>query len=113
MQSLDTLESMKYRSDAEVCGLKMPKGVSVPSGLKSWSTPVVPVRLWPPRLNGPIRTVVLDDVLDVVEQPRQVEFGGLAAAAGEGVQAGDAATVLLERFAEGVASPAKQTLGLA
>ena len=56
--------------------------------------------------------VILDEVLDVLEQAWQVELGGLAATAGKGVQAGNAGTLLLEGFAERVAPPAKQALGL-
>ena len=37
----------------------MPKGVSVASGLKSWSAASVPVRLLPRRENGPTATVAL------------------------------------------------------
>ena len=37
----------------------MPKGVNFPQGLKSWSAPLVPRRLLPPRENGPIRTGAL------------------------------------------------------
>src|SRR6516162_9510791 len=37
----------------------MPKGVKTPSGLKSWSAALSPVRLWPPREKGPMLTAAL------------------------------------------------------
>ena len=40
----------------------MPKGVSVASGLKSWSAALVLVRLRPRRENGPILTVALASI---------------------------------------------------
>src|SRR3954447_15515625 len=56
MKSLVTFEAVKYRLRSLSSGRKMPKGVSLPHGLKSWSAPLVPRRLLPPRENGPMRT---------------------------------------------------------
>ena len=59
MKSLVTLECVKYRSNSSYSGTKIPKGVNWPFGWKSSSAPALPVRLEPPRENGPIFTVAL------------------------------------------------------
>src|SRR5947209_11763890 len=56
--------------------------------------------------------MVLHDVLAVLQQSRQVRFGGLAATAAEGVQTGHAGLAFTQGFADGVASPAEQLLRL-
>jgi hypothetical protein len=56
--------------------------------------------------------VVSDDVPDVVEQVRQVGLGRFASPGTEGVLAGDAGASFVESLADGIASPAEQTLGL-
>ena len=53
MKSLVTFERAMYSHRSSCSGRKMPKGVSVASGLKSWSAALVLVRLRPRRENGP------------------------------------------------------------
>jgi len=57
--------------------------------------------------------VVGDEVLDVVEQARQVELNGLTSPAGGGVLAGDSGTAFVQGLAKGVPSPAEEQVGLA
>jgi hypothetical protein len=57
--------------------------------------------------------VVVGDGADVIEQPGQAGLGGLAPAAGRGVQASDAGAGLALGLTDGVAAPAEQALGLA
>jgi hypothetical protein len=52
--------------------------------------------------------VVLDDVLDVLQQAGQVKLSRLASAAAEGIDTRHAGASFLERFADGVASPAEE-----
>ena len=62
MKSLVTFELAKYSHRSSYCGRKIPNGVSVASGLKSWSAALVPIRLLPPREKGPILTVALASI---------------------------------------------------
>ena len=62
MKSLVTFERAMYSHRSSYCGRKMPKGVSVASGLKSWSAALVLVRLRPRRENGPMLTVALASI---------------------------------------------------
>ena len=62
MKSLVTFEHAMYSQRSSYCGRKMPKGVNVASGLKSWSAAFVLVRLLPRRENGPILTVALASI---------------------------------------------------
>ena len=59
MKSLVTFEGVKYRFNSRGSGRNRPKGVNRPQGLKSWSAPVVPSRLLPPREDGPMSTGAL------------------------------------------------------
>jgi len=56
-QSLVTLEVIPYRNNSSIAGSKMPTGVTVALGWKSWSAAAVGMRLLPPRANGPTLTV--------------------------------------------------------
>ena len=62
MKSLVTFERAMYSHRSSCSGRKMPKGVSVASGLKSWSAALVLVRLRPRRENGPMLTVALASI---------------------------------------------------
>jgi hypothetical protein len=56
--------------------------------------------------------VICDEVANVVEQMWRMELDGFASAAGGGVLAGDASTPFVQGFAEGIATPAEEELGL-
>jgi hypothetical protein len=60
MKSLVTFEEVKYRFNSLESGRNRPNGVKRPHGLKSWSAPTVPTRLFPPRENGPMSTGALE-----------------------------------------------------
>jgi hypothetical protein len=62
MKSLVTFEHAMYSHRSSCSGRKMPKGVNVAVGLKSWSAALVLVRLLPRRENGPIWTVALASI---------------------------------------------------
>src|SRR5262245_42948229 len=61
-QSLVTLEVIAYRYSSSNAGRKMPTGVTVADGWKSWSQACVGTRLLPPRANGPTLTVALASI---------------------------------------------------
>src|SRR5262245_24826821 len=61
-QSLVTLEVMPNRNSSSILGSKMPTGVTVALGSKSWSAAAVGIRLLPPRANGPMLTVAFASI---------------------------------------------------
>src|SRR6266700_4664939 len=61
-QSLVTLDVTPYRKSSSEAGRKIPNGVTVAVGLKSWSAALVGTRLLPPRANGPTLTVALASI---------------------------------------------------
>ena len=62
MKSPVIFEHAMYSQRSSCSGRKMPKGVGVASGWKSWSAASVPVRLRPRLENGPIVTVALASI---------------------------------------------------
>ena len=58
-QSLVTLEVTLKRKSSSEAGRKMPTGVTVATGVKSWSAVLVGTRLLSPRAKGPTLTVAL------------------------------------------------------
>src|SRR2546428_940499 len=56
MKSLVTTDWAKYRNKSWYCGNRMPNGVNVLSGLKSWSEAFTCTQLLPPREKSPILT---------------------------------------------------------
>ncbi len=61
-QSLVTLDVTPKRKSSSEAGRKMPTGVTVATGLKSWSAALVGTRLLPPRAKGPTLTVALASI---------------------------------------------------
>src|SRR5713226_2006068 len=61
-QSLVTLDVTAYRKSSSEDGRKMPTGVTVATGAKSWSAALVGTRLLPPRAKGPTLTVALASI---------------------------------------------------
>ena len=55
--------------------------------------------------------LAIDEALDVIEESRQMLLGGLAAAGGEGIEAGHSGAEFVHRLADGFAVPAEMGLG--